>query len=127
MAGLNITRDSASLKNFKAVKLILRGRIDTITAKDLRDALREINDGEAVVLDFKGVSYIASSGLREILIAAKRLGNDLIKLENVTPEVDDILKTSGFNTFINYTLKEPEAEQNNFKFNIQEMSLNDLL
>ena len=127
MASLNITRDNANLKNFKAIKLILRGRIDSITAKDLRDALRGIDEGEAVVLDFKGVSYIASSGLREILIAAKRLGNDLIKLENVTPEVDAILKTSGFDAFINYTLKEPEAEQNNFKFNLQEMSLNDLL
>ena len=53
----------------------LLGRIDTSSSQILRQALNDApTDALPIILDFHNVSYISSSGLRELLIARKRLG-----------------------------------------------------
>ena len=51
------------------------GRIDTTTTVSLEQALSAAFDaGERqLVVDFEGVSYISSVGLRALLVAAKRM------------------------------------------------------
>lgn len=51
------------------------GRIDTTTSGPLDEAIRKTIDGGAreVVIDFGGVDYISSAGLRVFLVLAKRM------------------------------------------------------
>jgi anti-anti-sigma factor len=51
------------------------GRIDTTTSGAVEQALRQIVDGGArdLVVDFAGVDYISSAGLRVFLLLAKRM------------------------------------------------------
>jgi anti-anti-sigma factor len=51
------------------------GRIDTTTSPALEDAVRGVLDGgtRALLVDFGGVEYISSAGLRVLLVLAKRM------------------------------------------------------
>lgn len=84
--------------------LAISGRIDTNTCGELREAIAKIKDDvERIRLDFKDVSYISSSGLRELLICRKRFTDDRMAVENVNPEVYEIFETTGFDTIIPIT------------------------
>lgn len=60
-----------------ATTLSLNGRIDTATAPELEQAINKVIDGgqRKVLLDFAGVTYISSGGLRVLLATAKKLKN----------------------------------------------------
>ena len=51
------------------------GRIDTTTSGSLEEAIRKAVDQGArdLVIDFAGVDYISSAGLRVFLVLAKRM------------------------------------------------------
>ena len=91
-------------ENEKNLVLAISGRIDTNTCGELREVIAGIKeDVERIKLDFKDVSYISSSGLRELLICRKRFTDDRMAVENVNPEVYEIFKTTGFDTIIPIT------------------------
>ena len=100
--------------------LFLSGRIDTLTSSDLRQALANLESGgdgtEPIVLDFSEVSYISSSGLRELLVAAKKLGENRLLLDNVQPEVEEVLKVTGFSDIFKYRAKDAAREIQNMSF-----------
>jgi stage II sporulation protein AA (anti-sigma F factor antagonist) len=52
-----------------------QGRIDTTTSGTVEDAIRRVVDSGArdLVVDFAGVDYISSAGLRVLLVLAKRM------------------------------------------------------
>ena len=74
------------------------GRLDTITAPALDKAINEdIGDTTNLVLDFKGLEYISSAGLRVLLGAQKKMQKiGSMKLINVCPDVMDVLEMTGF-------------------------------
>ena len=76
----------------------LEGRIDTTTAPELEKAIN--NEGEALkslVLDFKGVDYISSAGLRVLLSAQKKMNvQGSMELVGVSEAVMDIFEMTGF-------------------------------
>ena len=76
----------------------LAGRLDTTTAPELEKAIND--EGEALrnlVLDFKGVNYISSAGLRVLLTAQKKMSaHGSMELVNVGEDVMDILEMTGF-------------------------------
>ena len=76
----------------------LEGRLDTITAPELEQAIN--NEGEALenlVLDFGGINYISSAGLRVLLGAQKKMNaQGSMELVNVGEDVMDILEMTGF-------------------------------
>lgn len=76
----------------------LEGRLDTVTAPELENAIN--NEGEALenlVLDFGGISYISSAGLRVLLGAQKKMNTQgSMELINVSEDVMDILEMTGF-------------------------------
>ena len=76
----------------------LEGRLDTVTAPELEQAINnEGNSLENLVLDFDGINYISSAGLRVLLGAQKKMnaqGN--MELINVSDDVMDILEMTGF-------------------------------
>ena len=78
--------------------LRLEGRLDTVTAPELENAIE--NEGAALknlILDFEGVSYISSAGLRVLLTAQKRMNvQGSMELISVPQPVMDILEMTGF-------------------------------
>ena len=74
------------------------GRLDTTTAPELEKAINaEGDDLKNLVLDFKGVDYISSAGLRVILTAQKKMNvQGSMELINVSEAVMDIFEMTGF-------------------------------
>ncbi len=93
--------------------LSINGRIDTSTAPDLEQAInRQIDDQKRhILLDFSGVTYISSGGLRVLLATAKKLKNpgDKFALCSLSPEVLKILKLAGFTSIFSIYPSEGEA------------------
>ena len=81
-----------------AVLMTLEGRLDTTTAPELEKAIND--EGEALkslVLDFGGVDYISSAGLRVLLTAQKKMNvQGSMELNNVSEAVMDIFEMTGF-------------------------------
>ncbi len=93
--------------------LSVNGRIDTTAAPELDQAiLQEIDQGNRkILLDFSGVPYISSGGLRVILATAKKLKNpgDKFGLCSLSPEVFKIMKLAGFTSIFSIYPDEGEA------------------
>jgi anti-sigma B factor antagonist len=93
--------------------LSITGRIDTSTAPDLEQAInRQIDEQKRqILLDFSGVTYISSGGLRVLLATAKKLKNpgDKFALCSLSPEVLKILKLAGFTSIFSIYPSEGEA------------------
>jgi anti-sigma B factor antagonist len=76
----------------------IEGRLDTITAPVLENAINDEGAAlEKLVLDFKGVDYISSAGLRVLLAAQKKMNaQGSMELVNVADPVMDVLEMTGF-------------------------------
>ena len=85
-------------KNENSTLFKLEGRLDTVTAPELENAIN--NEGEALrnlVLDFGSINYISSAGLRVLLCAQKKMNvQGSMELINVSEDVMDILEMTGF-------------------------------
>lgn len=83
--------------------LAVTGRLDIATAESFRDALLAlIADGgdRKLVLDFSGVDYISSAGLRVLMIASKqaRAAGVAVAIAGLQPIVAEIFQISRFDT-----------------------------
>jgi uncharacterized protein (TIGR02172 family) len=74
----------------------LGGRIDSFNAPEAQKRILELctEEQEEIILDCADLAYIASSGLRILLILNKEYGS--VKLIHVNPVVYDVLTMSGF-------------------------------
>jgi anti-anti-sigma factor len=86
-----------------AVVLAPAGRIDMGTADKLKERLLPLvseagKSGHGVVLDFAGVDYISSAGLRVLMLAAKdaRAAGGKIAVAALQPLVNEIFQISRF-------------------------------
>ena len=89
---INIERE-----NGKALMKI-EGRLDTTTAPELEKAINdEGSELKGLVLDFGGVDYISSAGLRVLLTAQKKMNaQGYMELRNVSEAVMDVFDMTGF-------------------------------
>ena len=81
----------------KDITVFLTGRVDSVNAPEVEGELFDIaecNKGKKLVLDFSEMEYISSAGLR-VLMKLKKKYNDF-ELINVTPDIYEILSTTGF-------------------------------
>jgi anti-sigma B factor antagonist len=96
-----------------ATILSVSGRVDTATAPALEQAInKEIDLGHRkILLNFSGVTYISSGGLRVLLATAKKLksADDRFGLASLNPEVHKILKLAGFTSIFSIYPSEGEA------------------
>lgn len=60
------------IENEEGITLIPDGWLDTLGAQDLGEALDRIQDTKALILDFSKVEYIASAGLRQVVLCSKK-------------------------------------------------------
>ncbi len=76
----------------------LEGRLDTTTAPQLEEALKESLDGVTeLVLDFEKLEYISSAGLRVLLSAQKIMARQgSMKLIHVSDLIREIFEVTGF-------------------------------
>lgn len=76
----------------------LSGRLDTITSPALENALKDVlPDLEELVLDFEGLDYISSAGLRVLLSAQKIMSKQGgMRIIHVNDTVMEIFTVTGF-------------------------------
>ena len=96
----------------KITNLLLSGSLDITGVQDIEMDFSRLASGEqAVVIDFSGVTFIASLGMRMLLSAAKKLDNEGNKLvlHSVPPLVETALATAGLATILPIVKDEPDA------------------
>ena len=85
-------------KKEKEITIEVAGRLDTITAPVLEKTISDNICGiQSLILDFNGLEYISSAGLRVLLGAQKKMnGNGKMKLVSVCEDVMEVLEMTGF-------------------------------
>ena len=89
------------IENGKAV-FSLEGRLDTLSAPELEKELKDsLHDVSELTLDFYGLEYISSVGLRLLLAAQKTMERQgSMKVVNVNETVMEIFEVTGFSDFL---------------------------
>ena len=84
--------------NGNALTIALEGRLDTTTAPELEQALKEsLDSAQELIMDFSKLDYISSAGLRVLLSAHKTMrAKDGMKVVNVNEIVKEVLDVTGF-------------------------------
>ena len=95
---LNINK---TIEDGKAL-FALGGRLDTTTAPELEKELREALPGVSeLTLDFAGLEYISSAGLRVLLLAQKIMNKQGgMKVTNVNETIAEIFEVTGFSDIL---------------------------
>ena len=85
-------------RNAEEIVLEIVGRLDTTTAPALDKTINEnVNDIKKLTLDFKGLEYISSAGLRVLLGAQKKMQKiGEMKVINVCESVMEVFEMTGF-------------------------------
>lgn len=84
--------------NGSFLRISLEGRLDTSTSPALEETLRtSLNGVTELELDFTGLEYISSSGLRVLLAAQKTMNQQgAMRLSHVNANIMDIFDITGF-------------------------------
>ena len=83
-------------KTESTLEVALDGRLDTVTAPQLQQAISEQLDGvRDIAIDCEKLAYISSAGLRVLLTARKGIQGELV-LKNVASSVREVLEITGF-------------------------------
>ncbi len=95
---LNITKST----NETGLTVALTGRLDTVTAPELEQALKEVlDDAGELTLDFGKLDYISSAGLRVLLSAQKQMRQKgSMKLTHVSETIMEIFEVTGFSEIL---------------------------
>ncbi|HHT9110878.1 MAG TPA: STAS domain-containing protein [Candidatus Brocadiaceae bacterium] len=98
------------------VILDIDGQLNAITCNELEKRLNTLIDqGEKqFLLNFTGLDYISSAGLRVLLVAAKKLkaGNGKIVLASLKGQVRKVFDAAGFSALFHMFDTCEEAMQN---------------
>jgi len=93
--------------------LTLNGRLDAYSSNELERSISAlIDDGSVrIVVNFDGVDYISSSGLRVMLASQKRLKKEEgdLKLACLKPYVKEVFDIAGFTRLFEIYDQEEEA------------------
>jgi anti-sigma B factor antagonist len=97
----------------KVFIIVLNGRLDAYSSNKLDEKINTLidNDCRELVINFEGVDYISSSGLRVILSAVKKLRKIQgdVKLACLKPYVMEVFDISGFTQIFEIYSQEEEA------------------
>ena len=84
-----------------SLTLALTGRLDTVTSKEFDAEFEAAAPGmKDVTLDFVGLEYISSAGLRSLLKAKRALSGGTIKIIHANAAVRDVFAMSHFSDHI---------------------------
>ena len=81
-----------------ALEIALEGRLDTMTAPELEEELRQSYEGaDSLTMDFSKLEYISSAGLRVLLSAHKVMSTKGgMKVKHVNEIVQEVFEVTGF-------------------------------
>lgn len=81
-----------------ALTIALEGRLDTSTAPRLEAELKtSLNDVTDLTMDFSGLEYLSSAGLRVLLAAQKVMNRQgRMVLRNVNETIMEVFEVTGF-------------------------------
>ena len=84
--------------NGSELTLSLTGRLDTTTAPELEAVIKENITGVTnLVMDFAGLEYLSSAGLRVILSAQKTMNKQgEMVIRNVNETINEVFEITGF-------------------------------
>jgi anti-sigma B factor antagonist len=97
--------------NGQARKLVLRGELDLSTAERLTTCVAPFAATEGdLVLDLSGLTFVDSTGIREIVRTASCLRGGSLVLVSPSPHVQRVLELTGILTVPNIVVRdEPSA------------------
>lgn len=86
------------VKNENKLDIALIGRLDTTTAPQLEKELKESLDGvTALQLEFAGLEYISSAGLRVLLAAQKAMNKQgTMVIRHANEDIKEVFDITGF-------------------------------
>ena len=92
-----------SVSELKQVRLLeVSGRVDSVSAEILHNALNEVIDSGVtrLVISLSDVDYMSSAGLRELVSALKQLNrqNGDLRLANPSGRVMEVLELAGLDS-----------------------------
>ncbi len=96
-------------KNRSELVIEIKGEFDSIMAGELQPELESYSNKTInnITFDLAETVFIASSGLRVIIIAKDKIGSDMnVNIANAKGIVLDTIKMCGINKFINVTTTE---------------------
>ena len=88
--------------NEKDLVVALEGRLDTTTAPQLEEELKNSLAGVTeLIIDLSKLEYISSAGLRVLLSAFKTMRNKgKMKVTNANELVKEVFEVTGFSDFL---------------------------
>ncbi len=88
---MNITKSA----NGNEVTLKVEGWLDTQAAPELLAELERLDDHvDSLIMDFSGLEYMSSTGLRALVVAYEKVKGALV-IKNASMRIRSILKTTG--------------------------------
>ena len=89
-------------QNGTSLTMLLSGRLDTVAAADFEKELQSSLEGvSTLVLDCSELTYVASSGLRALLMAQKRMNKQgSMVMRHVQDAVMEVLSMTGFDDLL---------------------------
>lgn len=105
--GISVVRDDS-------IKIIeIDGRIDVKTSEEVMEKVIALLDGKPTIISMEKVPYVSSSGLRALLMIAKKARTQHITTvyAALIPEVKDVMKMTGFLKMLQCADTVPEAEK----------------
>ena len=107
---LNIT----SKKNGTSLTMELEGKLSALESKEFDAAFDEAAEGmKEALLDFSGVDYISSAGLRSLFLAKKKMmqQNGTFKVLYPTPEVMEVFTATRYDNIVTIVQKKEQEEE----------------
>jgi anti-anti-sigma factor len=89
--------------NDNVLKLFVSGKLSATTADDFSRAVEEaIGETQRLVLDFEEVSYLASSGLRVLISAQKKLEQKKgsLTILHVNSDLKEVFEITGLDEML---------------------------
>ena len=100
LKGYKMTFQSEIVETDGIQLISLSGRLDSATSNVFESSLQKLfeNQGSLVTMNFSGLDYISSAGLRVILMVAKRAkqSKGRLVLFGLQPHVKEVFEISGF-------------------------------
>ena len=96
----------------RRLTIYLEERIGVSSSSVIREMMHNVpDDVEKIIFDFSNVYYIASAGLRELLICTRKFG-DRVSVVNVSDDVYKIFEITGFSELLSVNKSEGTVLKN---------------